>query len=98
MKTRCPECKESLGHTENCSRQLDHMRASVAPPSTAEVLKWIQTEIGAGMVLFPKTPEERAHNNACDRANAIIQNYKDGFGLFQMTRRLKTDTGKDSTK
>jgi hypothetical protein len=53
---------------------------------TIEILRNIQTEIGAGMVLFPRTPEERAHNNACDRANTIISNYQQGFGLFQMKR------------
>jgi hypothetical protein len=54
---------------------------------TREVLRYIQTEIGAGMVLFPKTDAEHAHNNACDRANTIIQNYADGVGLFQLTKR-----------
>jgi len=54
------------------------------------VLKEIQTEIGAGMVLFPNTAADRAHNNACERANSIIQNYREGFGLFQMTKRLKS--------
>lgn len=50
-------------------------------------------EIGAGKVLIPRTPEELAHNNACDRANAIIQNYRDGIGLFQMTREIAAKRG-----
>jgi hypothetical protein len=53
------------------------------------ILANIQTEIGAGMVLIPKTAEDRAYNIACDRANKIIDNYKAGYGLFQMTARMK---------
>jgi hypothetical protein len=55
---------------------------------TLEILDNIQTEIGAGMVLLPRSPAEHAHNNACERANTIIQNYADGIGLFQMTRDM----------
>ena len=43
----------------------------------------IITEIMAGKVLMPKTEAERAHNNACDRANSIVAMYRDGRGLFQ---------------
>lgn len=59
-----------------------------------EVLGFIKTEIGAGMVLKlgPINEAERAHNNACERANRIIQKYIDGFGLFQMTRKQKEAT------
>jgi len=53
---------------------------------TIEILRNIKTEIGAGMVMFPKSEAERAHNNACDRANTIITNYQEGYGLFQMAR------------
>jgi hypothetical protein len=56
---------------------------------TIEILRNIKTEIGAGMMLFPKTQAEHAHNNACERANSIIDNYMGGFGLFQMTRNMK---------
>jgi hypothetical protein len=56
---------------------------------TIEILQNVKTEIGAGMVLFPKSEAERAHNNACDRANTIITNYQEGYGLFQMTRDAK---------
>lgn len=56
---------------------------------TIEVLRNITTEIGAGMVLFPRSDAERAHNNACERANKIISNYIEGYGLFQMTRDAK---------
>jgi hypothetical protein len=48
------------------------------------ILKGIQTEIGAGKCLFILGEAERAHNNACDRAVAIVQNYRDGIGLFQI--------------
>jgi hypothetical protein len=60
----------------------------MAKPSAEmiEVLRGIQTEIGAGMVLFPKSDAERAHNNACERANSIIANCIEGYGLFQMTK------------
>jgi len=51
---------------------------------TLEILRNIQTEIGAGMVLIPRSDAEHAHNNACDRANRIISNYAEGYGLFQM--------------
>jgi hypothetical protein len=54
-----------------------------------ELLRDIQTEIGAGMVLFPGSNAERAHNNACDRAISIIANYREGIGLFQMTQAAK---------
>ena len=61
---------------------------------TIEILGNIQTEIGAGMVLIPLTAAERAHNNACERAKTIVQNYKEGYGLFQMTRDLKNKRAK----
>ena len=57
---------------------------------TIETLRNIKTEIGAGMVLVPLTAAERAHNNACERANHIISNYIEGYGLFQMTAKLRT--------
>lgn len=56
-------------------------------PATRLLLRNIQTEIGAGMVLFPKSEADHVHNNACSRANTIIDNYAEGFGLFQMTTR-----------
>jgi aconitase A len=54
---------------------------------TLNALRGVRTEIGAGMVLFPRTIEERTWNNAHDRANQIVQNYIDGNGLFQITAR-----------
>jgi hypothetical protein len=71
---------------EYLSGPQQRKEAEVRTALIRELLRGIQTEIGAGMVLFAKSPEERAHNNACERANKIIQNYRDGFGLFQMTR------------
>jgi len=64
----------------------------VKPESaTIEILDNILTEIGAGMVLKLGgfTREEQAWNNACERAKQIIHNYKEGCGLFQMTRDAK---------
>jgi hypothetical protein len=55
---------------------------------TLEVLRNITVEIGAGMVLLPRSPEEHAWNNAHERAKNIISNYAEGYGLFQMTRDL----------
>ncbi len=56
-------------------------------------------EIGAGKVLAPVKPEERAWNNACERAISICEKYKNGEGLFQMTtklgKRFKEDAGEE---
>ena len=57
--------------------------------ATLKVLKAITTEIGAGMVMFPKTREEQAWNNASERANRIVDDYAEGIGLFQMTKDIK---------
>jgi hypothetical protein len=74
--------------------RLREDRAQQVPNAdTLEILRNIKTEIVAGMVLFPKSPEEHAHNNACDRASHIINNYAQGFGLFQMTRDMKRGKG-----
>jgi hypothetical protein len=63
----------------------------VSKPSaeTIQTLKDIQTEIGAGMVLIPRSEADHAHNNACNRANQIIRCYAEGQGLFQMTRQME---------
>ena len=53
---------------------------------TIEILRNIKTEIGAGMILFPRGDAERGFNIACGRANDIITNYERGYGLFQMVR------------
>jgi hypothetical protein len=58
-------------------------------PETREMLRGIQTEIGAGKCLIIHGEAEVAHNNACDRAIKIIQNYRDDIGLFQMKARRK---------
>ena len=55
---------------------------------TLELLEYIRAEINCGQVLFPKTDLDRVHNNACQRAMNIITNYAEGFGLFQMTKKL----------
>jgi hypothetical protein len=63
----------------------------MAKPSkeTLEALRGIRTEIGAGMVILPRTVIERTWNDAHERANQIVQNYIDGNGLFQMTAKRK---------
>ena len=49
-----------------------------------ELLRAIQTEIGAGKG-FGSDPLTEVHNAACDRAIAIVRSYRDGVGLFQLT-------------
>jgi hypothetical protein len=56
---------------------------------TLGILNGIVTEIGAGKVMFPISEADRAHNHACERAISIIHNYREGYGLFQMTARKK---------
>lgn len=51
----------------------------------ADAFRGAITEIGAGQVLIPTLPEERAWNNACQRAISICGHYRDGRGLFQVT-------------
>lgn len=79
---------------KNILDRAEHRSGSEASaagaPSLKEILHAIQTEIGAGEVMFPKSDSERAHNNACERAIAIIKNYRDGFGLFQIVQRIKS--------
>lgn len=60
---------------------------------TLEVLRWIETEIGAGMVLLITCHAEQTWNNACTRALQIIENYQQGIGLFQIAPRTKTYGG-----
>lgn len=59
-----------------------------------ELLRAIQTEIGAGKCL-PRvcaTEQDRAQevawNSACDRAISILRDYRNGTGLFQMTGKV----------
>ena len=49
-----------------------------------ELLRAIQTEIGAGKG-FGSDQLTEVHNAACDRAIAIVRSYRDGVGLFQLT-------------
>lgn len=60
-----------------------------------QILDWILTEIGAGMCLLPRSTEERTWNNAHERCKSIINNYRDGIGLFQITAKAgrKEDNG-----
>lgn len=39
---------------------------------------------------FSKESEAKDWNNAHERCSTIIQNYKEGFGLFQMTGKIKS--------
>jgi hypothetical protein len=63
---------------------------------TLEILRNIKTEINCGQVMFPKTDLDRVHNNACDRAIKIVENYIEGYGLFQMTRRASSTRTTDT--
>ena len=58
-------------------------------PETIETLRNIETEVGAGRVLIPRTEAEHTWNNAHERALSIIGGYKRGEGLFQMTAEMK---------
>lgn len=80
-----------LGHAEPGKTDSAEgvVRSGKPDMATIAMLRAIQIEISAGMVLFPMSPEEKAHNNACERAQKIVQNYREGFGLFQMTAGLK---------
>jgi hypothetical protein len=52
-------------------------------------------EIGAGKS-FGSSREDQVYNIACDRAIAIVRNYQQGCGLFQITRRKEaTKEGKE---
>lgn len=44
----------------------------------------IVSEITAGMVMFPKTDGDGAWNDASRRAINIVNNYRDGRGIFQI--------------
>lgn len=59
-------------------------------PTLEQILEWISTEIGAGKS-FTSDDASRIWNNAHDRCLSIVQNYKDGFGLFQMTHRINNE-------
>lgn len=59
-------------------------------PEAREILDWILTEVGAGMCLVPKSDDEHTWNNAHERCKGIIQSYREGVGLFQMTRGAKS--------
>lgn len=55
---------------------------------TLAVLRGISTEIGAGKS-FSSDPDAIMWNNAHDRCLQIVDNYFQGFGLFQMTADQK---------
>lgn len=50
----------------------------------------IVSEIRAGMVMFPGNDLDRIHNNACERAIRIVENYRDGKGIFQIGTERST--------
>lgn len=77
-------------------------RPSDSPPAcsasdTRQVLKWIETELYAGMVMLPKNDGDKVWNDAHQRCLGILKNYAHGEGLFQMTSqrtmKLKGCTG-----
>ena len=53
----------------------------------------IITEITAGMCLTPRGPEDLSFNEGCQRAVRIVQRYRDGKGLFQMTQTEESHGG-----
>jgi hypothetical protein len=55
---------------------------------TIEILRNIETEIGAGKA-FRLDHDAQIWNAAHDRALEIIQSYRRGCGLFQMTADMK---------
>jgi hypothetical protein len=63
-----------------------------------EILKGIQTEIVAGSVLVPKNEADVAWNRANLRARSIIQNYIDGYGLYQKSIMEKVVPSKTKSK
>lgn len=69
---------------------------NIPDPATQRVLDNITTELFAGMVLCPATPEDLAWNRAHQRAANIIALYRMGEGLFQMAPRK--NTGQDSKR
>jgi len=60
-----------------------------------ELLRAIQTEIGAGKG-FGSDQLTEVHNAACDRAIAIVRSYHDGVGLFQLTGEVAKMNWPDS--
>lgn len=52
---------------------------------TIKALEGARSEIVAGGVLIPRTDIDRAYNEAIFRAARIIEEYKKGKGLFQLT-------------
>jgi hypothetical protein len=50
-----------------------------------DILEGAITEISAGRVLVPRTPEDRTWNDASERAMRILERYKHGEGLFQLS-------------
>jgi len=82
---------KALAGSQQGKTDSEASAARVPSPETLEILRNIRTEIGAGMVLKlgPLSQLEQVHNNACERAKSIIENYMNGYGLFQMTRGMK---------
>lgn len=68
-----------------------------ASGSATEILKWIETELYAGMVMLPRNDSDRVWNNAHRRVLGIIRNYRRGEGLFQMTRAKSPNSAVRST-
>lgn len=54
--------------------------------SVTDVLEWIEIELLCGMVMRPRSTEDRVCNDAHHRALGIVRQYRNGDGLFQMTR------------
>lgn len=91
MNIRCshPNCS-------NIAVPVNHWCAEHTPVPSADVkkvLEWVRSEVTCGKLLKPErlmTPEERAWTGAHDRCLSIISNYAEGFGLYQMTEKIKS--------
>lgn len=55
-------------------------------------LEGIISEITAGMVMFPKDEADRAWNGASQRAISIVNQYREGHGIFQIGTERSTLT------
>ena len=61
---------------------------STPSPEVIEILRNIETEIGAGKS-FGIGRDHEIWNAAHDRALSIVAHYKQGLGLFQITKAEK---------
>lgn len=61
------------------------METAKVKDETKKLLDYILTEITAGMVMIPRSENDKTWNNAHDRCKRIIGKYRNGEGIFQVT-------------